>query len=306
MTLATHRTQAPAARKRGGGLTHMLQDCAVATGRQQMPEGGEINSLCRAAAGIIPTLSSARAGVGHPTTGVRRAAEMGPTLRFPFRPYAQLVKGYTPHLEPLESLQGRGRKVTKLTRAIAMIPLQPRVNDQYAFEAAGNRHDVLNHIDARERHQINAFHRVQGVTPRLLHARSRALLISLLALPDLVMDQQCGGVGTLSGDLNRPDDNRLTLCGRPLLPLLLMPHLPNNCPDSAERSNRLHPGRGIASRSYREHYQVTQSENNDHPRHGRIPSDQVKDPCDRHPFIHRFCEGSRLPAFPQNVHGGAA
>ncbi|MDH4873046.1 hypothetical protein E8E91_19640 [Pseudomonas sp. BN515] len=107
MTLATHRTQAPAARKRGGGLAHIPQDCAVAIGRQQTPKGGEINSLCRAAAGIIPTLSSARAGVVHPTTGVRRAAQMGTTLRFPPRPHAQPVKGYT-HLQEKANQAGGG------------------------------------------------------------------------------------------------------------------------------------------------------------------------------------------------------
>lgn len=44
MTLATHRTHTPAARKRGGGLAHIPQDRAVANGRQQMPEGGEITA----------------------------------------------------------------------------------------------------------------------------------------------------------------------------------------------------------------------------------------------------------------------
>ncbi|MNE43855.1 hypothetical protein D3C80_1380510 [compost metagenome] len=107
MTLATHRTQAPAARKRGGGLAPFAQACAVATRRQQMPEGGEINSLCRAAAGIIPTLSSARAAVVYPTAGVRRAASLDATLRYSSRPHAQPVEGYK-HLQEQASRAAGG------------------------------------------------------------------------------------------------------------------------------------------------------------------------------------------------------
>lgn len=75
--LATHRTQAPAARKRGGGAAHSYSVSAMPHGRQPLPEGGEIDSLCRAAAGIIPLITpliSAHNGAhAYPTEGVRRA-----------------------------------------------------------------------------------------------------------------------------------------------------------------------------------------------------------------------------------------
>ncbi|MFU6377892.1 hypothetical protein ACM792_22135 [Metapseudomonas otitidis] len=108
--LATHRTQAPAARKRGGGPAHICSVNAMHHGRQPLPEGGETDSLCRAAAGIIPlitSLISAHNGAhAYPTEGVRRAQKMEPRSADHASPAAQLVKGYThrqlikPHQQP--------------------------------------------------------------------------------------------------------------------------------------------------------------------------------------------------------------
>lgn len=97
--LATHRTQAPAARKRGGGPAHFQPVNAMPLGRQPLPEGGEIDSLCRAAAGIIPlitSLISAHNGAhAYPTEGVRRAQKMEARSADHASPAAQLVEGYT-------------------------------------------------------------------------------------------------------------------------------------------------------------------------------------------------------------------
>lgn len=95
MSLATHRTQASAARKRGGGLARRYLLASLPMGRPAMPPGGETKSLCRAAAGIFLPQSSACAAVAYPTTGVRRAQELSLSLRSPTPPAAQLAKGYS-------------------------------------------------------------------------------------------------------------------------------------------------------------------------------------------------------------------
>lgn len=98
--LATHRTQAPAARKRGGGPAHICPVNAMPHGRQPLPEGGEIDSLCRAAAGIIPPITpliSAHNGAhAYSTEGVRRAQKMEPRSAGNTSPAAQLVEVYMP------------------------------------------------------------------------------------------------------------------------------------------------------------------------------------------------------------------
>ncbi|WP_165673049.1 hypothetical protein [Metapseudomonas otitidis] len=110
--LATHRTQAPAARKRGGGAAHSYSVSAMPHGRQPLPEGGEIDSLCRAAAGIIPlitSLISAHNGAhAYPTEGVRRAQKMEARSADHTSPAAQLVEGYT-HRQLIKPHQQTGR-----------------------------------------------------------------------------------------------------------------------------------------------------------------------------------------------------
>lgn len=95
MTLATHRTQAPAARKRGGGLARRYLLASLLMGRHPRSTGGEINSLCRAAAGIIQPNQKATTDAAYPTTGVRHAQELSISLRSQPSPAAQLVKGYS-------------------------------------------------------------------------------------------------------------------------------------------------------------------------------------------------------------------
>lgn len=94
MSLATHSTQAPAARKRGGGPAPMPRPTLQPAGRPAEPSGGDIKSLCCAAAGLFPTERQATAGAYTPPQGVRRAPNLATTLRSPSRPHAQLVKGY--------------------------------------------------------------------------------------------------------------------------------------------------------------------------------------------------------------------
>lgn len=97
MSLATHRTQASAARKRGGGLASRYLLASLLMGRHPRQTGGETKSLCRAAAGITSALPSACGSLVYPTKGVRQAQESSLSLRSPSLPAAQLVKGYSHH-----------------------------------------------------------------------------------------------------------------------------------------------------------------------------------------------------------------
>ena len=81
VSLATHRKQAKAARKRSSGLALSYLHNSLLMGRYSRSTGGETKSLCREAAGITPSQPSACAAAAYPTTGVRRAQELSLSLR---------------------------------------------------------------------------------------------------------------------------------------------------------------------------------------------------------------------------------
>lgn len=112
MTLATASTQVPAVRQHGGGRARRALLTQHPSGRPTRSTGGEIKSLCCAAAGIIALASRPRGARAYPTTGVRRAAQPAASLRSPHRLHAQPVKGYG------HRPQGAGREhvVTPHTR----------------------------------------------------------------------------------------------------------------------------------------------------------------------------------------------
>ena len=94
MTLATASTTTKAMPRHGGGLVHPENAQQQAGGRLQLVTGGEIKSLCCAAAGNIPAPLQAHTPRVYPTTCVRRAADQRESLRSTNRPHAQLVVGY--------------------------------------------------------------------------------------------------------------------------------------------------------------------------------------------------------------------
>lgn len=137
MTLATHRTQAPTARKRGGGPAQDLQMNASAHGRHPLPEGGEINSLCRAAAGIIPSLPAGSGAHVYPTKGVRGGAEDVHRSATPPTPAAQPVKGYKPLGTRAEKDRFPSRETLQtLARAFYGVPHTNPEGNAYALSAA--------------------------------------------------------------------------------------------------------------------------------------------------------------------------
>lgn len=94
MTQAPASTIANAVRQHGGGRHPLNLPCSVPAGRLQDSRGGVINRRAEGATSSN-TLPASCAAAAHPTTGVRRARELSPSLRSQNRPHAQLVEGYT-------------------------------------------------------------------------------------------------------------------------------------------------------------------------------------------------------------------
>ena len=96
MTQAPATTVATAVRQHGGGRRPLNLPRTVQAGRLQDSRGGVINRRAEGATSSHP-LPASCAAAAHPTTGVRRARELSPSLRSQNRPYAQLVEGYKHH-----------------------------------------------------------------------------------------------------------------------------------------------------------------------------------------------------------------
>ncbi|BCY01562.1 hypothetical protein PszF2a_13510 [Stutzerimonas stutzeri] len=97
--LATAALGAPAVRQYGGGRAPRAPLTQPPGGRRARSTGGEIKSLCCAAAGIIALASRPRGARAHPLTGVRRAAHHAAPLRSMTCPHAQSVQGYRCHVQ---------------------------------------------------------------------------------------------------------------------------------------------------------------------------------------------------------------
>lgn len=93
MTQAPATTIATAVRQHGGGRHPLNLPCTEPAGRLQDSRGGVINRRAEGATSSLP-LPASCAAAAHPTTGVRRARELSPSLRSQNRPHAQLAEGY--------------------------------------------------------------------------------------------------------------------------------------------------------------------------------------------------------------------
>lgn len=93
MTLSAN-TNVIAAPQRGGDRAPQQPVGTMPAGRQQDARG----TIDRRAEGATysPTPPTSGAAALHPTTGVRRARELSPSLRSQNHPHAQLVEGYKP------------------------------------------------------------------------------------------------------------------------------------------------------------------------------------------------------------------
>ena len=101
MTQAPATTVATAVRQHGGGRHPLNLLCTAPAGRLQSSRGGVIDRRAEGATSSN-TLPASRAAAAHPTTGVRRARELSPSLRSQSCQHAQLVEGYTTHSDDAE------------------------------------------------------------------------------------------------------------------------------------------------------------------------------------------------------------
>lgn len=93
MTQAPATTIATAVRQHGGGRHPLNLQCTAPAGRLQDSRGGFITRRAEGATSSHP-LPASCAAAAHPTTGVRRARKLSPSLRSQNRPPAQLVERY--------------------------------------------------------------------------------------------------------------------------------------------------------------------------------------------------------------------
>ena len=93
MTQAPATTIATAVRQHGGGRHPLNLLCTPTAGRLQDSRGGVIDRRAKGATSSN-TLPASCAAAAHPTTGVRRARELSPSLRSQSCQHAQLVEGY--------------------------------------------------------------------------------------------------------------------------------------------------------------------------------------------------------------------
>ncbi len=93
MTQAPAATPATAVRQHGGGHHPLNLPCTAPAGRLHDSRGGVIDRRAKGATSSN-TLPASCAAAAHPTTGVRRARELSPSLRSQSCQHAQLVKGY--------------------------------------------------------------------------------------------------------------------------------------------------------------------------------------------------------------------
>lgn len=93
MTQAPATTVALAVRQHDGGRHPLNLLCTAPAGRLQDSRGGVINRRAEGATSSHP-LPASCAAAAHPTTGVRRARVLSPSLRSQSCQHAQLVEGY--------------------------------------------------------------------------------------------------------------------------------------------------------------------------------------------------------------------
>lgn len=252
MAPATLSTQAPAARKRGGGPLRCAPLAASLAGRPSKPEGGAIKSLCCAAAGITPSPSQAHADVAYPTTSVRRGAEDAASLRFPLAPHAQLVEGYK-HLT-LQSLQQAGSGLFDL-RALdfegekrpggATVCYQLIQEMPLRHQSAPEVQNSLCHFGRRRTKHIKAEKKVGlAINHPLDLCPPRSCVFDNVELLNEPLSRAQGSCGNLfEENLGLFLTYLLSLLG----PTVCKPSHPNRRKDRSYRTNSLNPRGGVVA-----------------------------------------------------------
>lgn len=245
--LATTSTGAPAVREHGGGRAHRALLTQQPSGRPTRSTGGEIKSLCCAAAGIIALATRPCGAHAYPLTGVRRAAHPAAPLRSTPRPHAQPVKGYSgrPTINGFKQSAGGTQHHFALNIQRQNRAGVARFSEQDVHEVQRSTGRVANveersHIFCRpEVRQIESIEHVHGACDDRVHlsplftlrkSRQNALQSSYISL----------------NSLNHPGDDL------PLYLISLSPYFlgtsigstrnPNRDKDGSHGTYRLHPG----------------------------------------------------------------
>lgn len=274
MTIATASTQAQAVRQHGGGRTRRAKLAQKLAGRPTRSAGGEIKSLCCAAAGIFALAPRPCGAHAYPPTGVRRAAHPAATLRLSPNPPAQPVLGYgqysqllhfrsfTPSscyipevlLSPQPCIQQTAFSQNRVKRIVAVTE---RVSDP-AFQARKSQTDRVGYSSSLWIVLVNQ----EGIQSRQYRSRGGSEPIHVFLGSSnrricLAQSYQCG--------FSFQGDQHQSLRLRQLLTPLPFCVLPQRQPDSScdrrRSTDRLHPTRHIArlqskegSQRYRQEY----------------------------------------------------
>lgn len=299
MTQAPATTVATAVRQHGGGRHPLNLLRTAPAGRLQDSRGGVIKRRAEGATSSN-TLPASCAAAAHPTTGVRRARELSPSLRSQSCQHAQLVEGYTtsgPHHTAKQWIQldeflqvlfeviprlckgakqgsGGGHIDANLQDANEHRKVKPefRRNHQPGSTlviiqvARGSLHDSIEEINISLPHTKPSIGRQRGPVDCWLEA-SLMLLAEFLhpAKRTILVDQ------LLSSPQRFPDNGIQThtlslLTSEIVLPLHSSRHC--NCHDQSQNgASSLHPSRTCLACVHRQHQEVSCSEDHDNTRH---------------------------------------
>ncbi|WP_457978127.1 hypothetical protein L0Y47_21575 [Ectopseudomonas composti] len=281
MTQAPATTIATAVRQHGGGRHPLNLLCTAQAGRLQDSRGGVINRRAEGATSSHP-LPASCAAAAHPTTGVRRARELSPSLCSQNRQHAQLVEGYRPYATRQTSrsatafgleisfycfkrfcrhpnLMAQLWKRTCSTKGESDIPIRD-------FDIRDKQQYVLSNSHARQPNKVN---RPQECT---LSFQVDEPVQNTLIPPTVVftkaMYEPTSSRAYAGGDLQNQGDHNFILL---MLGSLNLKVLPIRNPDSSQyrrnRTNCLNPGGPDLSGIYSQHNYVGGRKDQDNTGH---------------------------------------
>lgn len=341
MTQAPATTVATAVRQHGGGRHPLNLLCTAPAGRLQDSRGGVINRRAEGATSSHP-LPAGCAAAAHPTTGVRRARELSPSLRSQNRPHAQLVEGYTPPLTQ-GTVQLRGY-LNQLFQVLAEIPIRVSKQSKHAsvssfVDAELKGTNENREVESKFRRYCLALHIeiVVEIIGRSLHDSLKEVHVSLQyretkdylfrrAVHDVMQHRQ--GIALLIPPalkflllphqlrvcLDRLPNNGEKTHGVPMVshPRLSLLHPLGNLNSNDQRQNRaesLHPSRDMLSTPRHKQYQH-RDRHNEKRTHQEAHHSFKREPYTELPIKHASLQAlvfpSSLPALCHHVQRGAA
>ncbi len=327
MTRAPATTVATAVRQHGGGRHPLNLPCTEPAGRLQDSRGGVINRRAEGATSSN-TLPASCAAAAHPTTGVRRARELSPSLRSQNRPPAQLVEGYRHQSLEIDwahcPLSGRqiSLKLSQMTPAVIadLAVVAPELEDflpsrvlitRPMLQIAEQAREVLSEF-VHKRHTI----RMWIVVKRAIQAGKYSLedgrgnLSVIVSNEFKLIKETCDLAAYLVGCIEQAPGVAPLPCKLLFMaPLRILPGQPDRDTKAHQRTKGLHPARSDFASVYSQHQDVSCKEDQDNPRHRDrqvllcpLPAALVPHPYHLDAQEHR----PSLPALCHHVQRGAA